>query len=215
MKTLPKRCLLHNAVILLVYLCFRVLSKHSTSLPNYSFIVYNGLILTLSAAYMYCDFNTNVFKLRFKIVNIFKQVILGLGFAFLLSLFFVCIAMMLEDISLFPQLQDPLDIQDIIFLVLLQIVVALAEEAFFNYYLYDTLMLLLRGNVVLSIIVTASLFSWGHWVSNGIVKQVVIAFVFRLTALLIRKRFHEDNAFYICSSMHFFYNLMSFFVFSI
>ena len=46
-------------------------------------------------------------------------------------------------------------------------------------------------------------------------KQVVIAFAFRLAALLVRQIFRRDNAFYICAGMHFFYNLMVFFVISI
>ena len=49
----------------------------------------------------------------------------------------------------------------------------------------------------------------------GSVKQVVIAFAFRLAALLVRQIFRRDNAFYICAGMHFFYNLMVFFVISI
>lgn len=33
--------------------------------------------------------------------------------------------------------------------------------------------------------------------------------------LLVRQIFRRDNAFYICAGMHFFYNLMVFFVISI
>ena len=61
----------------------------------------------------------------------------------------------------------------------------------------------------------AALFSGVHWAMNGSVKQVVIAFAFRLAALLVRQIFRRDNAFYICAGMHFVYNLMVFFVISI
>ena len=215
MRTLPKRCLLNNVVIVSVNLCFYVLSKRSIHLPNVYFIIYNIVILTLSATYMRRDFGTDIFKLRFTASNIAKQVLIGLSLAFLLSLFFILIASIFEDISLFPQFSGPLDSRDIIFLVLLEIVVALAEEALFNYYLYDSLMLLLSQRYVLSNLVVAFIFAFSHWVLHGSVKQVLVAFVFRSFALLIREKFREDNAFYICSSMHFFYNLMAYFLFSI
>lgn len=38
---------------------------------------------------------------------------------------------------------------------------------------------------------------------------------FSQAALLVRQIFRRDNAFYICAGMHFFYNLMVFFVISI
>lgn len=215
MKTLSKRCFMHHAVIISAFICFCVLSKYFVSLPNIFFIIYNALILALSAAYMYCDFNTNIFKLRLTLSNMIRQAALGLGLAILLSVLFVSVAIVFEDVSLFPRLQAALDVQDVVCFVFLQIVVALAEEAFFNYYLYDTLMLLLRGKVVLSIMIAAALFSCAHWILNGSAKQAVVAFTFRMAALFIRKKRCEDNTFYICSSMHFFYNLMALFVFSI
>ena len=94
-------------------------------------------------------------------------------------------------------------------------IVALAEEAYFNYDLYDTLLRLFRGKAVWSMAAAAALFAGVHWAMNGSVKQVVIAFAFRLAALLVRQIFRRDNAFYICAGMHFFYNLMVFFVISI
>ncbi len=215
MRALPERCLLNNVVIVSVYLCFYVLSKHSIHLPYIYYIIFNIIILILSATYMRRDFGADIFKLRFTAVNITKQFSIGLSLAFLLSLFFILIASIFEDVSLFPPFSGLLDSSDIIFLVLLEIVVALAEEALFNYYLYDTLMLLLSRRYVLGSLVVAFVFSFSHWVLHGSIKQVLVAFVFRLFALLIRERFHEDNAFYICSSMHFFYNLMAYFLFSI
>ena len=215
MKKMPKRCLGHHAVIISAFICFFILSKHFTSIPNIFFIIYNAFILVLSAAGEYCDFNTNIFKLRLTLPNISRQVLFGLGLATLLSLLFVSIAALFEDISLFPQLQATLTVQDVVFFVFLQIVVALAEEAFFNFYLYDTLVQLFRGSVALSTMIAATLFSCAHWVLNSSMKQAVVAFIFRVAALFIREKLYEDNAFYICSSTHFFYNLMAFFVFSI
>ena len=66
-----------------------------------------------------------------------------------------------------------------------------------------------------SMAAAAALFAGVHWAMNGSVKQVVIAFAFRLAALLVRQIIRRDNAFYICAGMHFFYNLMVFFVISI
>lgn len=215
MKTLPSKCLWHNVIIILIYVSFCTLSKHSTFLPNSFFVGYNGLILMLSVIYTRRDFRTNVFGLRSTISDAIRQVVIGFGAAILLSFLFACFAVMFEDVSLFPPLQGSLNAQDIIVFICLQIIIALAEEAFFNYYLYDTLMLLFSEKTVLSIIVDAFLFSFVHWVSNGRVKQVGIAFIFRLFALIVRKMFHKDNAFYICSSMHFFYNLTAYFIVSI
>ena len=114
--------------------------------------------------------------------------------------------MLFEDISLFPRL----GIQNVASFILVQMIVALAEEAYFNYYLYDTLMRLFRGKAVWSMAAAAALFAGVHWAMNGSVKQVVIAFAFRLAALLVRQIIRRDNAFYICAGMHFFYNLMVF-----
>lgn len=152
MKALSKKCLLHNAVILLIYVSFCALSKHFISLSTTFFALHNILILTLSAVYMYYDFNTNIFKLKLTFSNCIRQILIGLGAAILLFLCFVCIAALFEDVSLLPQLQEPLNIQGMIIFVSLQMIIALAEEAFFNYYLCDTLILLLRGNAVLSFI---------------------------------------------------------------
>lgn len=86
--------------------------------------------------------------------------------------------MLFEDISLFPRL----GIQNVAGFILVQMIVALAEEAYFNYYLYDTLMRLFRGKAVWSMAAAAALFAGVHWAMNGSVKQVVIAFAFRLAA---------------------------------
>lgn len=215
MRTLPKGCLLHHAVVILFYSFFCVLSKRLSFIPNFIFITYNALILALSAVYLYSDFNMDIFMAKQTVPKMIRQIILGLGFAILLSGLFICVAIIFEDVSLFPCLQAALDAQDVVYLVFLQIIVALAEEAFFNYYLYDTIMFLFRGKVALSIMVVATAFSFAHWVLNCNLKQAVVAFVFRLAALFIRRKLYEDNTFYICSSMHFFYNLMAFFVFSI
>ena len=101
---------------------------------------------------MYYDFNTNIFKLKLTFSNCIRQILIGLGAAILLFLCFVCIAVLFEDVSLLPQLQEPLNIQCMIIFVSLQMIIALAEEAFFNYYLCGTLILLLRGNAELSFI---------------------------------------------------------------
>jgi len=141
----------------------------------------------------------------------FNGLVLGLSAAYMLAMVFAGVAMLFEDISLFPRL----GIQNAAGFILVQMIVALAEEAYFNYYLYDTLMRLFRGKAVWSMAAAAALFAGVHWAMNGSVKQVVIAFAFRLAALLVRQIFRRDNAFYICAGMHFFYNLMVFFVISI
>lgn len=174
-------------------------------------MAFNGLVLGLSAAYMRRDFDTDLFRLKRTAANVVRQVLTGLGLGCLLAMVFAGVAMLFEDISLFPRL----GIQNAAGFILVQMIVALAEEAYFNYYLYDTLMRLFRGKAVWSMAAAAALFAGVHWAMNGSVKQVVIAFAFRLAALLVRQIFRRDNAFYVCAGMHFFYNLMVFFVISI
>ena len=181
MKALPKHCLPHHAVLLLVYLSALFLTSRAANLPNLFYMAFNGLVLGLSAAYLRRDFDTDLFRLKRTAANVVRQVLTGLGLGCLLAVVFAGVAMLFEDISLFPRL----GIQNVAGFILVQMIVALAEEAYFNYYL------------------------------NGSVKQVVIAFAFRLAALLVRQIFRRDNAFYICAGMHFFYNLMVFFVISI
>ena len=199
MKALPKYCLPHHAVLLLVYLSALFLTSRAANLPNLFYMAFNGLVLGLSAAYLRRDFETDLFRLKRTAANVVRQVLTGLGLGCLLAMVFAGVAMLFEDISLFPRL----GIQNAAGFILVQMIVALAEEAYFNYYLYDTLMRLFRGKAVV------------HWAMNGSVKQVVIAFAFRLAALLVRQIFRRDNAFYVCAGMHFFYNLMVFFVISI
>ena len=212
MKVLPKHCLPHHAVLLLVYLSALFLtSRRAASLPNLFYMAFNGLVLGLSAAYLRRDFDTDLFRLKRTAANVVRQVLTGLGLGCLLAVVFAGVAMLFEDISLFPRL----GIQNVAGFILVQMIVALAEEAYFNYYLYDTLMRLFRGKAVWSMAAAAALFAGVPWAMNGSVKQVVIAFAFRLAALLVRQIFRRDNAFYICAGMHFFYNLMVFFVISI
>ena len=211
MKALPKHCLPHHAVLLLVYLSALFLTSRAASLPNLFYMAFNGLVLGLSAAYMRRDFDTDLFRLKRTAANVVRQVLTGLGLGCLLAVVVAGVAMLFEDISLFPRL----GIQNVAGFILVQMIVALAEEAYFNYYLYDTLMRLFRGKAVWSMAAAAALFAGVHWAMNGSVKQVVIAFAFRLAALLVRQIFRRDNAFYICAGMHFFYNLMVFFVISI
>lgn len=208
MKALPKHCLPHHAVLLLAYLSALFLTSRAANLPNLFYMAFNGLVLGQSAAYMRRDFD---FRLKRTAANVVRQVLTGLGLGCLLAVVFAGVAMLFEDISLFPRL----GIQNVVGFILVQMIVALAEEAYFNYYLYDTLMRLFRGKAVWSMAAAAALFAGVHWAMNGSVKQVVIAFAFRLTALLVRQIFRRDNAFYICAGMHFFYNLMVFFVISI
>ena len=174
MKALPKHCLPHHAVLLLVYLSALFLTSRAANLPNLFYMAFNGLVLGLSAAYMRWDFDTDLFRLKRTAANVVRQVLTGLGLGCLLAMVFAGVAM-----------------------------------------LYDTLMRLFRGKAVWSMAAAAALFAGVHWAMNGSVKQVVIAFAFRLAALLVRQIIRRDNAFYICAGMHFFYNLMVFFVISI
>ena len=92
-----------------------------------------------------------------------RQVLTGLGLGCLLAMVFAGVAMLFEDISLFPRL----GIQNVAGFILVQMIVALAEEAYFNYYLYDTLMRLFRGKAVWSMAAAAALFAGVHWAMNG------------------------------------------------
>lgn len=190
-----------------------MIAKSSTALPNCFYLAFNLLLLILSAVYLYRDFHENVFRIKLTAANVIQQVGVGLGLGILFALVIVCIAAFFEDISLFPPHHNSWGY--VVFFVFLQLIIACAEEAFYNYYLYDSLILFTREDAVLSFLFTAAIFAFGHWAMNGIVKQTVVAFLFRSAALFVRKAFHKENAFYICSSMHFFYNLMVFFVFSV
>ena len=159
MKALPKHCLLHHAVLLLVYLSALFLTSRAANLPNLFYMAFNGLVLGLSAAYLRRDFDTDLFKLKRTAANVVRQVLTGLGLGCLLAMVFAGVAMLFEDISLFPRL----GIQNAAGFILVQMIVALAEEAYFNYYLYDTLMRLFRGKAVWSMAAAAALFAGGHW----------------------------------------------------
>lgn len=100
-----------------------------------------ALCWELSAAYLRRDFDTDLFRLKRTAANVVRQVLTGLGLGCLLAVVFAGVAMLFEDISLFPRL----GIQNAAGFILVQMIVALAEEAYFNYYLYDTLMRLFRG----------------------------------------------------------------------
>ena len=52
MKVLPKHCLPHHAVLLLVYLSALFLTSRAANLPNLFYMAFNGLVLGLSAAYL-------------------------------------------------------------------------------------------------------------------------------------------------------------------
>ena len=58
MKALPKHCLPHHAVLLLVYLSALFLTSRAANLPNLFYMAFNGLVLGLSAAYLRRDFDT-------------------------------------------------------------------------------------------------------------------------------------------------------------
>ena len=133
MKALPKHCLPHHAVLLLVYLSALFLTSRAANLPNLFYMAFNGLVLGLSAAYMRRDFDTDLFRLKRTAANVVRQVLTGLGLGCLLAMVFAGVAMLFEDISLFPRL----GIQNAAGFILVQMIVALAEEAYFNYYLYD------------------------------------------------------------------------------
>ena len=64
MKALPKHCLPHHAVLLLVYLSALFLTSRAANLPNLFYMAFNGLVLGLSAAYMRRDFDTDLFRLK-------------------------------------------------------------------------------------------------------------------------------------------------------
>ena len=155
MKALPKHCLPHHAVLLLVYLSALFLTSRAANLPNLFYMAFNGLVLGLSAAYLRRDFDTDLFRLKRTAANVVRQVLTGLGLGCLLAMVFAGVAMLFEDISLFPRL----GIQNAAGFILVQMIVALAEEAYFNYYLYDTLMRLFRGKAVWSMAAAAALFA--------------------------------------------------------
>ena len=157
MKALPKHCLPHHAVLLLVYLSALFLTSRAANLPNLFYMAFNGLVLGLSAAYLRRDFDTDLFRLKRTAANVVRQVLTGLGLGCLLAMVFAGVAMLFEDISLFPRL----GIQNVAGFILVQMIVALAEEAYFNYYLYDTLMRLFRGKAVWSMAAAAALFAGG------------------------------------------------------
>ena len=79
MKALPKHCLLHHAVLLLVYLSALFLTSRAANLPNLFYMAFNGLVLGLSAAYLRRDFDTDLFKLKRTAANVVRQVLTGLG----------------------------------------------------------------------------------------------------------------------------------------
>lgn len=214
MSGTKRRCLLHQGVILLVYICACALLKRGTSLPDGFFLFYNAAILALSAAFARRDFGENLFRIKWTAANVLRQVGTALAAAILFTLFVTGVAMLFEDVSLLPKAQTPPEARELLFTLLLQLVIALAEEAYFNYYLYDTLMLF-DWQALWSSIITACLFASMHWILNGSMKQLLIAFAFRLAALLLRKVYRAENAFYACAGMHLLYNLMVFFVVSI
>lgn len=45
MKALPKHCLPHHAVLLLVYLSALFLTSRAANLPNLFYMAFNGLVL--------------------------------------------------------------------------------------------------------------------------------------------------------------------------
>lgn len=84
MKALPKHCLPHHAVLLLVYLSALFLTSRAANLPNL-YMAFNGLVLGLSAAYLRRDFDTDLFRLKRTAANVVRQVLTGLGLGCLLA----------------------------------------------------------------------------------------------------------------------------------
>lgn len=98
MKALPKHCLPHHAVLLLVYLSALFLTSRAANLPNLFYMAFNGLVLGLSAAYMRRDFDTDLFRLKRTAANVVRQIFrrdnafyicAGMHFFYNLMVFFV------------------------------------------------------------------------------------------------------------------------------
>lgn len=190
-----------TVVVLLVNLAVR-------EIPYGVSLIYNGLVLWMSVAYLKQDFDIDIRKpCGFSVKTVLCAVGLALIFAAVVVLFF---AVFLE-VSLFPPYQT--HISQLVLLLILQLVIAFSEEALFRFYLYQWLNANL-GNGWGPIVLASLLFALLHFLTGGIVKQTLLSFVFSLYAFAI-KRSKMGCSYYLCSMTHFLYNMCAFFVFSI
>lgn len=170
--------------------------------------IYNGLVLWMSVSYLKQDFEIDIRKPQgFSVKTVLCAVGLALLFAAAVVLFFF----LFGEVSLFPPYR--IRTNQLVLILVLQLVIACSEEALFRFYLYEWLHANM-GNRWGAVVIASLLFALLHFLTGGIIKQTVIAFVFSLYAFAI-KRSKIGCTYYLCSMTHFLYNMCAFFVFSL
>lgn len=166
-------------------------------------LIYNLLMLALSALFLKADFQLNPFRPTAPLPR-------TLGWGALLALAMAAVIFLLgflfRVVNLLPVLAGGYDVPRLLRFFAIQIVVACSEEALFRFYLFRCLLDAFRSRFWAALLVSL-LFAGVHIAFNGIWIQFFIALGISLVFFAVLQK-QPKNAYYLLVSAHFFYNLL-------
>lgn len=166
-------------------------------------LVYNLLMLALSALFLKADFQLNPFRPTSPLPRTLGR---GALLALALAAVIFLLGLLFRRVNLLPVLAGGYDVPILLRFFAIQIVVAFSEEALFRFYLYQCLLDTLRRKFWAALLVSL-LFAGVHIAFNDIWIQFFVALGFSLVFFAVLHR-QPKNAYYLLVSAHFCYNLL-------
>lgn len=190
--------------ILIGYFCLTKFVTYTSAM------IYNAMALFGSEYLLFYDFDIELFK---RGGNVFKAFLKGSAFAFIFAItLFVVVWIFQDDVTLIAIYDDSFySFGNLFRFFLMQALVAVSEEAFFRFYLYEFLKLLFKHTLP-AVLVVSLIFAGLHYWAHGIPKQVIVALLFSLYVFYIRSKKGNDSFYTLCFA-HFMCNCLSTFVF--
>ncbi len=200
----------HCLMIILIHLLANLYFKRN-GISYFTSYLYQIFTLCSCVCLLDSDFNFSIFKDQnaFSVKKILAGAACGLGFAVAVIVFFALVS----EVTLFPQYVFEMTGGMVFNQIIFQLLVALAEESMYRFYLYEGLSRLKIPGWIAEIVLSL-LFAFGHLYHNGRWMQFGIALVFSLAAFRIKMK-NRGNSYLLLTAMHYTYDLCCCFIFTI
>ena len=200
----------HCLIIILIHLLANMYFKWN-GISYFTSYLYQIFTLCSCEWLLDSDFKFSIFKDQNALS--FKKILIGAAYGFGFAVAVIVFFALVSEVTLFPQYVFEMTGGMIFNQIIFQLLVALAEESMYRFYLYEEL-LHLRIPRWIAALVLSLLFASVHFYHNGRWMQFGIALVFSLATFRIKIK-SRGNSYLLLAAMHFTYDLCCCFIFTI